>query len=331
MERIAGELGVGIAHRPTATMRSNIMQVKDRLDVGEQSGVVYQIPCRDCPRHYTGQTGRRLSSRITEHKRAVRRGDPLSQIATHTLQEGHEFNFASTRIVARASNKTGRELLEAWTNVSANMEALPSIGAISTLTPSKSCSRTHKNSELDRRLGALCRFSKKGDVFQQNLPRESATPKNMGESIKLLPLTAKLEQSQTMLPGEVLGPHGTSGCHDNGFLYLRVCAEYRLLLTNTFRLPTRKATWMTPSSRRWQLLDSVVVQRRDQQDVPVTEVIPDVGGWTDHRLVLFEMRLRLQPCRKPQETIRAVQQLSSGKEPGSGEIPAEIQKHGATG
>ncbi|BHF84599.1 hypothetical protein SprV_0902775000 [Sparganum proliferum] len=114
MERIAGELGVGIAHRPTATLRSKIMRVKDRLDVGEQSGVVYQIPCRDCPRHYTGQTGRRLSSRITEHKRAVRTGDPLSQVATHTLEESHEFNFASTRIVARANNKTGRELLEAW-------------------------------------------------------------------------------------------------------------------------------------------------------------------------------------------------------------------------
>ncbi|BHF79314.1 hypothetical protein SprV_0602243400 [Sparganum proliferum] len=114
MERIAGELVVGIAHRPTATMCNKIMQVKDRLDVGEQSGVVYQIPCRDCPRHYTGQTGRRLSSRITEHKRAVRRGDPSSQVATDTLEEGHEFNFVSTRIVARASDKAGRELLEAW-------------------------------------------------------------------------------------------------------------------------------------------------------------------------------------------------------------------------
>nr|VZI37938.1 unnamed protein product [Spirometra erinaceieuropaei] len=131
MERIAGELGVGIAHRPTATMRSKIMQVKDRLDVGEQSGVVYQIPCRDCPRHYTGQTGRRLSSRITEHKRAVRRGDPLSQIATHTLEEGHEFNFASTRIVARASNKTGRELLESWvsgtSSINRHVEIPPAI------------------------------------------------------------------------------------------------------------------------------------------------------------------------------------------------------------
>nr|VZI48104.1 unnamed protein product [Spirometra erinaceieuropaei] len=114
MERIAGALGVGIAHRPTATMRNKIMRVKDRLDVGEQSGVAYQIQCRDCPRRYTGQTGRRLGSRITEHKRAVRRGDPLSQVATHTLEEGHEFNFASTRIVARANKKTGLETLEGW-------------------------------------------------------------------------------------------------------------------------------------------------------------------------------------------------------------------------
>nr|VZI08716.1 unnamed protein product [Spirometra erinaceieuropaei] len=48
-----------------------------------------------------------------EHKRAVCRGDPLFPIATRTLREDHEFNFVSTRIVARANNKTGRELLEA--------------------------------------------------------------------------------------------------------------------------------------------------------------------------------------------------------------------------
>nr|VZI44814.1 unnamed protein product [Spirometra erinaceieuropaei] len=114
MERITGEHGVGIAHRPTATMHDKIMRVKDRQEVGEQSGVVYQTPCRDGPSHYIGQTGRRLSSRITEHKRAVRRGDPLPQFVIHALEEGHEFNFLSTRIVARPSNKTGRELLEGW-------------------------------------------------------------------------------------------------------------------------------------------------------------------------------------------------------------------------
>ncbi|BHF57631.1 hypothetical protein SprV_0100057300 [Sparganum proliferum] len=147
-ERISSELGVGIAHHPAATMRSRIMKMKDRLDTGEQSGVVYQIPCQNCPCHYTGQTGRRLSSRILEHKRAVRRGDPLSQVATHTLEEGHEFDFASTWILARAGNKTGRELLEAWVSdansinrhidLPACYHALRPRSQLAQLTPSRS-------------------------------------------------------------------------------------------------------------------------------------------------------------------------------------------------
>ncbi|BHF63257.1 hypothetical protein SprV_0200624900 [Sparganum proliferum] len=62
----------------------------------------------------SGQTGRLLGSRIHEHKLAVRRGDALSQVAAHTYEMGYEFNFAATRIVAHAGNKTGRELIEAW-------------------------------------------------------------------------------------------------------------------------------------------------------------------------------------------------------------------------
>nr|VZI28355.1 unnamed protein product [Spirometra erinaceieuropaei] len=61
-----------------------------------------------------GQTERMLGSRIHEHKLAVRRGDALSQVAAHTCEMGHEFNFAATKIVALARNKTGRELIEAW-------------------------------------------------------------------------------------------------------------------------------------------------------------------------------------------------------------------------
>ncbi|VDK41398.1 unnamed protein product [Dibothriocephalus latus] len=55
-----------------------------------------------------------------EHKLVVRKGDPLSQIATHTLQEGHEFDFTGTWVMARANDKTGRELLEACMSDSIN-------------------------------------------------------------------------------------------------------------------------------------------------------------------------------------------------------------------
>ncbi|VDM02457.1 unnamed protein product [Schistocephalus solidus] len=56
-------------------------------------------------------------------------------------------------------------------------------------------------------------------------------------------------------------PHGLGG-----LLLLRTCAGNRLLLINIcFRLPTwEKGTSMQPQSRRWQLLDNVLVRRRDK-------------------------------------------------------------------
>ncbi|VDL94274.1 unnamed protein product [Schistocephalus solidus] len=99
----------------------------------------------------------------------------------------------------------------------------------------------------------------------------------------------------------VLGPHGLGSCNNNGIILLRTCAEHRLLLTNTFRLLAwEKATWMHPWSRRWHLLDYVPVRRRDRQDVLVTKAICDADGWTARRLFISQMRLRLQPRRRPQ-------------------------------
>ncbi|VDM05808.1 unnamed protein product [Schistocephalus solidus] len=101
----------------------------------------------------------------------------------------------------------------------------------------------------------------------------------------------------------VLCPHGLGSCNDNDLLLLCTCAEHSILLTNTFfRLPTRKkATWMHPRLRHLHLLDYVLVRRRDRQDVLVTKAIRDADSWTDHQLVISQMRLRLQPQRKTQE------------------------------
>ncbi|VDL91913.1 unnamed protein product [Schistocephalus solidus] len=100
----------------------------------------------------------------------------------------------------------------------------------------------------------------------------------------------------------VLSPHGLGSCNDNGILLLRTCAEHCLLMTKTFiRLPMwQKATWVHPRSRHLHLLDYVLVQRRDKQDVLVTKAIPGADGWMDQRLVMSQMRLRLQPHRRPQ-------------------------------
>ncbi|BHF76534.1 hypothetical protein SprV_0501963200 [Sparganum proliferum] len=100
----------------------------------------------------------------------------------------------------------------------------------------------------------------------------------------------------------VLGPHGLCCSNDNGLLVLRTCAEHRLILTTTFFCLSEreKATWKHPRSRQWHLLDYVLVRRRDQQDELETKAIADADGWTDHRLVISKMRIRLQPRRRPQ-------------------------------
>nr|VZI47633.1 unnamed protein product [Spirometra erinaceieuropaei] len=139
------------------------------------------------------------------------------------------------------------------------------------------------------------------DKFYEDLHALLATVSKAFKLIVLGDFNARVGTDHTAWRG-VLGPHGLRGSNDNGLLLLRTCAEHRLTLTNTFFcLPVReKATWRHPRSRQWHLLDYVLVRRRDQRDVLVTKATAGADGWTDHRLVISKMRIRLQPRRRPQ-------------------------------
>ncbi|BHF59887.1 hypothetical protein SprV_0100284800 [Sparganum proliferum] len=93
----------------------------------------------------------------------------------------------------------------------------------------------------------------------------------------------------------MLGPHGFDGSNDNGLLFLRTCTEHQLILTNTVsHLPMReKTTWINPRSRQWHLLDYVIVRRRDQRNLLVTNATLGADGWTIHCLVISKMRIHL--------------------------------------
>ena len=139
------------------------------------------------------------------------------------------------------------------------------------------------------------------DKFYDDLDNViSATPRT-DKLILLGDFNARVGTDHQTWEG-VIGPEGVGKCNSHGLLLLRKCAEHDLLITNTvFRLPNRnKTSWMHPRSKHWHLIDYVIVRRTDRQDVKVTKTMCGADCWTDHRLVVSKLNLRIQPARRPQ-------------------------------
>ena len=77
------------------TLQRLLTKVKDKDKPEDKQGAVYKIKCCDCQASYIGETGRNLSTRLTEHKRATRNGDVNNHIAEHHLQTKHQIDWYS--------------------------------------------------------------------------------------------------------------------------------------------------------------------------------------------------------------------------------------------
>ena len=112
-----------VARKPITTLRHLLTNVKnkDRLE-DRQGAVLYKIKCCDCQATYIGETGRNLSTRLTEHKWVTRNGDVNCHIAEHHLQTKHQIDLDSATCITYSTDYYQWLTLESWFT---NLEQMP--------------------------------------------------------------------------------------------------------------------------------------------------------------------------------------------------------------
>ena len=104
------------------TLQQLLTNVKDKDEPNDRQGAVYKIKCCDFQASYTGETGRNLNIRLTEHKRVTKNGDVNNHIAEHHLHTDHRIDWDSAECVTYSTDYYNRLALESWFT---NLEQTP--------------------------------------------------------------------------------------------------------------------------------------------------------------------------------------------------------------
>lgn len=114
--------GFKIVYKSANTLRDRLCALKDKVPQEEKSGI-YEIPCKNCPAVYIGQTRRKLKVRLKEHKLAVdnRRANE-SSVAAHSTDLDHAIDWDKAKL-KKCVRKTSH--LNAWESLFINTAEQP--------------------------------------------------------------------------------------------------------------------------------------------------------------------------------------------------------------
>ena len=115
--------------KPCQSLRQALVHPKDKRPLEDTTDAVYRIPCKQCPKAYVGESGRRLGTRLKEHQRDVRKVDDAaftrsqrqaaadvrnqSAIADHASQCNHVIDWDETSVLSREADRPTRWVREA--------------------------------------------------------------------------------------------------------------------------------------------------------------------------------------------------------------------------
>ncbi|GAA55951.1 hypothetical protein CLF_109444 [Clonorchis sinensis] len=121
IRRILNTANIRVGFQRGNTLRSALVQLKDRLPANRTRDCVYKIKCSDCIKVYIGQTARELHTRIVEHKRKInkppRNADEYrallkdSAIAEHALDTGHKIDLENVEVLRRGLRSASQRLM----------------------------------------------------------------------------------------------------------------------------------------------------------------------------------------------------------------------------
>ena len=112
--RVLRPYNIGVAHKPIFTLRRLLTNIKGKDKPDDRAGAVYKIHCSDCQATYIGETARNLTTRLTEHKRATKKGDLNNNIAEHHLKTSHTIDWDSATCLTYSTDYYQRITLESW-------------------------------------------------------------------------------------------------------------------------------------------------------------------------------------------------------------------------
>ena len=114
LARLLRPLGIGLVHKPRQWKWELCDGIKDKIPVNQQKGVVYSIPCSDCPKKYIGETLRTMEVRLKEHEKHKRMCEiEKSAVAEHACILDHSIAWKEAKVIDREKSIIGRRVKEA--------------------------------------------------------------------------------------------------------------------------------------------------------------------------------------------------------------------------
>ena len=114
--RILRPYNIWVAHKPIFTLRRLLTDVKEKTNPKtDQEQFIRSTASTARPLIIIiGETGRNLTTWLTEHKRATKKGDLINNITEHHLKTNHAIDWDSTMCLTYSTDYYQRITLESW-------------------------------------------------------------------------------------------------------------------------------------------------------------------------------------------------------------------------